>query len=106
MPRPRGSDHTTLTETAKILVHELKKHSGIKMIAPGIIDAKRSGKRHITAVYTAAGIHFIVSGTGVQKIAVHLTDPSLGLTIVAKLQNAKALKQFAWGERKMYQKPN
>lgn len=100
MPRPRGSEHTTLTETAAILVHELKKHPGIKMIAPGIIDAKRSGKRYITAVYTVAGIHFIVSGTGVQKIAVHLVEPAVAPRLVATLQNAKALKQFAWGERR------
>ncbi len=99
MPKPRGSEHTTLTETAELLVRELKKQSGIKMIAPGIIDAKRSGKRHITAVYTSAGIHFIVSGTGVQKIAVHLTDAAAGPKLVAALKNAKALKQFAWGER-------
>ncbi len=99
MPRPRGSEHTTLTETAELLVRELKKQSGIKMIAPGIIDAKRSGKRHITAVYTTAGIHFIVSGTGVQKIAVHLTDAAAGPKLVVALKNAKALKQFAWGER-------
>lgn len=99
MPRPRGSEHTTLTETAELLVRELKKQSGIKMIAPGIIDAKRSGKRYITAVYTSAGIHFIVSGTGVQKIAVHLTDAAAGPKLVAALKNAKALKQFAWGER-------
>jgi hypothetical protein len=100
MARPRGREHTTLTETAELLVRELKRLQGIKMIAPGIIDAKRSGKRHITAVYTTAGIHFIVSGTGVQKIAVHLDDPATGPTLVATLKNAKALKQFAWGERR------
>jgi hypothetical protein len=100
MPKPRGSEHTTLTETAELLVRELKRYPGIKMIAPGIIDAKRSGKRHITAIYTTAGIHFIVSGTGVQKIAVHLSDPTTGSVLTATLKNAKALKQFAWGERK------
>lgn len=99
MPKPRGREHTTLTETAELLVHELKRLPGIKMIAPGIIDAKRSGKRYITAVYTSAGIHFIVSGTGVQKIAVHLTDATTGPKLVSELKNAKALKQFAWGER-------
>jgi hypothetical protein len=99
MSKPRGREHTTLTETAELLVHELKRLPGIKMIAPGIIDAKRSGKRHITAVYNDAGIHFIVSGTGVQKIAVHLTDAATGPKLVSELKNAKALKQFAWGER-------
>jgi hypothetical protein len=80
-------------------VRELEGYSNIKMIAPGIIDAKRSGKRHITAVYTSAGIHFIVSGTGVQKIAVHLRDVTKGPELVTSLKNAKALRQFAWGER-------
>ncbi|MCU0678357.1 MAG: hypothetical protein MUF19_02085 [Candidatus Pacebacteria bacterium] len=102
MSKPRGREHTTLTESAEIFVHELKKYPGIKMIAPGIIDAKRSGKRHLTAVYTTAGIHFIVSGTGVQKIAVHLVNPEDGRRLVSELRNAKALKQFAWGERKTY----
>ncbi len=66
MLKNRGKEHTTLTETAKEVVRVLKRQSGIKMIAPGIIDARRSGKRYITAVYTAAGIEFIISGTGVQ----------------------------------------
>ena len=101
MPRPRGSEHTTLTETAELLVRELKKQSGIKMIAPGIIDAKRSGKRYITAVYTSAGIQFIVSGTGVQKIAVHLTNTTHAQTLVLNLKNTKSLKQFSWSERQM-----
>ncbi|MFM2423698.1 MAG: hypothetical protein RLZZ70_83 [Candidatus Parcubacteria bacterium] len=99
MPKPRGREHSTLTETATVLVTVLKRLPGIKMIAPGIIDARRSGPRHITAVYTSAGIHFIVSGQGVQKIAVHLIDPKAAKGIVSDLQNHKALKQFAWGER-------
>jgi hypothetical protein len=70
------------------------------MIAPGVIDARRSGPRHITAVYTTAGIHFIVSGQGVQKVAVHLVEPQTAHTLVSELQNHKALRQFAWGERK------
>ncbi|MFM2339917.1 MAG: hypothetical protein RLZZ360_553 [Candidatus Parcubacteria bacterium] len=102
MPRPRGSEHTTLTETAELLVRELKRYPGIKMIAPGIIDAKRSGKRYITAVYTTAGIHFIVSGTGVQKIAVHLIDPTTGQKLIVSLKNSKTLKQFNWSERRGY----
>jgi hypothetical protein len=99
MARKRGSSHTTLTETADLVVSELEKQSGIKMIAPGIIDAKRSGKRFITAIYTSGGMSLIISGTGVQKIAVHLVDPKTAPTIIATLKNAKALKQFAWGER-------
>lgn len=99
MARKRGSSHTTLTETADLVVRELEKLSGIKMIAPGIIDAKRSGKRYVTAIYTSGGMSLIISGTGVQKIAVHLVDPKTALTIIATLKNTKALKQFAWGER-------
>ncbi len=99
MSRPRGSEHTTLTETAKLVVHELKRLPGIKMIAPGIIDAKRSGKRHITAVYTSGGMELIISGTGVQKIAVHLDDPQAGPRIITQLKTTKALRLFIWGER-------
>ena len=100
MARKRGSSHTTLTETADIVVRELEKLSGIKMIAPGIIDAKkRSGKRHITAVYTTAGMELIISGSGVQKVAVHLTDPTKAPALIAELKPLKSLRLFAWGER-------
>ena len=99
MARKRGSSHTTLTETAAEIVHALLSFSAIKMIAPGIIDAKRSGKRHVTAVYTTAGMELIISGTGVQKVAVHLVDPTAAPALIAKLKKHKTLKQFAWGER-------
>lgn len=99
MARKRGSSHTTLTETADEVVRELEKMSGIKMIAPGIIDAKRSGKRHVTAIYTSGGMSLIISGSGVQKVAVHLVDVTAGPRLIAALKNAKALKLFAWGER-------
>ena len=99
MARKRGSSHTTLTETADVIVRELEKLSGIKMIAPGIIDAKRSGKRHITAVYTTAGMELIISGSGVQKVAIHLTDPTKAPTLIAELKPLKSLRLFAWGER-------
>jgi len=103
MTRKRGSSHTTLTQTADLIVRELEKMPGIKMIAPGIIDAKRSGKRFVTAIYTSGGMSLIVSGTGVQKIAIHLVDPKTAPAIIATLKNAKTLKQFTWGERE--QKP-
>jgi len=102
MPRPRGSEHTTLTETATLVVKVLARQSGIKMIAPGIIDAKRSGKRHITAVYTRAGFELIISGTGVQKVAVHLADPTLGPDLIATLKKHKTFAPFAWGERSKF----
>ncbi len=99
MARKRGSSHTTLTETADEVVRALEKMSGIKMIAPGIIDAKRSGKRHVTAVYTSGGMTLLISGSGVQKVAVHLVDPDTAPTLIAKLKKNKNLKLFAWNER-------
>ena len=75
MARKRGSSHTTLTETADEVVRELEKLSGVKMIALGIIAAKRSGKRYVTAVYTSASFGLIISGTGVKKVAEHLVKP-------------------------------
>lgn len=100
MARKRGSSHTTLTETATAIVRELKKMSGIKMIAPGIIDAKRSGNRYVTAVYTSGGFELIISGTGVQKVSVHLVDPTLAKSLISNLQKNKNLSLFKWNERK------
>lgn len=99
MARKRGSSHTTLTETADLVVRELEKLSGIKMIAPGIIDAKRSGKRHITAIYTSGGMTLLISGTGVQKVAIHLTDPATAPRIIVALKKTKKLTLFEWNER-------
>ncbi len=104
MANPRGNSHTTLTETATAVVRILARQSGIKMIAPGIIDAKRSGKRYITAVYTTGGMELIISGTGVQKVSIHLVDPAQAPGMIKTLKNHKALKQFTWGERD--KKPN
>ncbi len=99
MIKSRGKSHTTLTETAALVVKELKKQSGIKMIAPGIIDAKRSGKRYITVIYTTAGFQLIISGTGVQKVAVH-TDPTISaVDIINQLKARKNLQAFSWAER-------
>jgi hypothetical protein len=99
MARKRGSSHTTLTETADQVVRVLEKQSGIKMIAPGIIDAKRNGKRFITVVYTTAGFELIISGTGVQKVAVHVVDKQTSPTIIYNLKKHKSLQQFSWNER-------
>ena len=99
MARKRGSAHTTLTETADSIVRVLEKMSGIKMIAPGIIDARRSGLRFVTVVYTSAGFELIISGQGVQKVAVHLTNPQSASLLIASLAKNKNLKQFTWGER-------
>jgi hypothetical protein len=99
MTRKRGSAHTTLTETATTVVDVLERLTGVKMIAPGIIDARRSGPRHITAIYTTAGLEFIISGQGVQKVAVHLANPLDGPKMVNQLQQHKSLKHFTWLER-------
>ncbi len=99
MARKRGSSHTTLTETAETVVRVLGKISGIKMIAPGIIDARRSGPRFITVVYTQAGFELIISGTGVQKIAVHVVEPKRTKFLIDNLKANKNLKLFQWNER-------
>lgn len=99
MARNRGRSHTTLTETAEEVVRVLKTLEGIKMIAPGIIDAKRSGKRFITIVHTSAGFELIVSGSGVQKIAIHTTRIVKVRDIINTLKTSKSLKQFIWKER-------
>jgi len=99
MPKPRGREHTTLTETAALVVKELYKIPGIKMIAPGEINTARStrgGKRFITIVYTSAGCELIISGQSVQNVAVHIETP---LILKPYLQSAKSLKEFTLKER-------
>ena len=99
MAKPRGSQHTTLTETAAVVVKELKKIPGIKMIAPGEIStsrSNRSGKRYITIVYTTAGCELIISGQSVQNIAVHLPHPK---GIYTHLKQTKTLREFIFKER-------
>lgn len=99
MTRKRGSSHTTLTETADIVVRELERAGGIKMIAPGIIDARRSGPRFITVVYTSGGFEMIISGTGVQKVAIHMNEPAQARILIQELKKNKNLKLFGWNER-------
>jgi len=99
MAKPRGSEHTTLTETAALVVKQLKKIPGIKMIAPGEISISRSsrgGKRFITIVHTTAGCEIIISGQSVQNIAVHMSDTTQLRTL---LEKTKALREFEFKER-------
>jgi len=101
MSKPRGSAHTTLTETARLIVNELKKQPGIKMIAPGEIRAtgnRTTGKRFVTAVFTRAGLELIITGQSVQKIAVHTTDDPI--LIWQKLYCSKSLKAITFKDRK------
>lgn len=99
MARRRGGSHTTLTETADSVVRVLEKMSGIKMIAPGIIDARRSGPRHITITFTTAGFELLISGQGVQKVAVHLTDPHSTADYLNHLKQDKSLRSFSFATR-------
>jgi hypothetical protein len=94
MARKRGSAHTTLTETATAVVRVLEKMPGIKMIAPGIIDARRSGPRHITVIHTSAGFELLISGQGVQKVAVHLVDTTSAKTYITALKESKSLRSY------------
>lgn len=102
MPKPRGREHTSLTETAQEVVEVLERLNGIKMIAPGVIDARRSGPRYVTAVETAAGMELIVSGQGVQKIAIHLTVNRDFQTLFEELRNHKRLSHFTFKQRERF----
>jgi hypothetical protein len=98
MPKPRGREHTSLTETATLVVRELKKVPRIKMIAPGEIKtgSKRGGKRFVTAVETTAGLELLISGQSVQRVAVHTPSPT---RVYEQLKNAKSLRDFAFSYR-------
>jgi len=99
MPKPRGREHTTLTETARLIVRELKRIPGVKMIAPGEINTNRrgAGGRFVTAVFTTAGFELIISGQSSQKVAVH-TDRS-ARSIWKELKSSKKLREFVWKDR-------
>lgn len=94
MPKPRGRSHTTLTETAELVVKTLYKLPNIKMIAPGHITtgARQSSKRFVTVVYTTAGFELIISGQSTQKVAVHTTGKVS--TVIRQLKSDKALRDF------------
>ncbi len=100
MPKPRGQSHTTLTETAALVVRVLKRVPGVKMIAPGEIrttNRRKIGNRHITAVFTTAGFELIITGQSVQKVAVHTErDPA---AVFAELQNVKSLGSMTFKQR-------
>lgn len=99
MPKPRGTEHTSLTETATLVVRALEKIPGVKMIAPGEIRSnakKRGGKKFITAVFTTAGLELLISGQSVQKISVHTDDPG---QIYTSLTQSKKLADFTFNTR-------
>jgi len=99
MPKPRGKEHTTLTETAALVVKEIYKIPGVKMIAPGEINTasrSKSGKRFVTIVYTRAGCELIITGQSTQKIAIHTENPA---NILGYLEQVKSLREFSFKER-------
>lgn len=99
MPKPRGREHSTLTETATLVVRELEKIPGIKMIAPGEIrtNARSARGRFITCVYTNAGFELLISGQSTQKVAVHTTSDAHA--VFAALKAGKKLREFVFKER-------
>lgn len=95
----RGREHTSLTQTAVLVVAELKKLPNITMIAPGEIRVTKNrstGGRFVTVVYTTAGCELIISGQSVQKVAVHTADPK---AVTRQLKTAKRLHDFTIKER-------
>jgi hypothetical protein len=100
MAKPRGKEHTTLTETAQEVVRVLRGIPGVKMIAPGEIKTnsrKGAGSRFVTAVYTTAGMELIISGQSVQKVAVHTEgNPK---TIFKALTEHKKMRNFSFKQR-------
>ncbi len=100
MPKPRGREHTTLTETATMVVRTLERIPGVKMIAPGEIrttNRRKTGNRHITAVFTTAGFELIITGQSVQKVAVHTEVDSR--VVFNALRSAKSLSSMMFKER-------
>ena len=100
MAKNRGKEHTTLTETAEEVVSVIKGQTGVKMIAPGIINknGRKSGGRFVTIVYTSGGFELIISGQSVQKVAIHAEKANVK-AIIETLKTHKRLKQFEFKER-------
>jgi hypothetical protein len=96
----RGGTHTTLTETAKLVVQTLKTIPGVTKISPGIIsqNTRKGGKRHVTGSFTNAGMELIISGQGSQKVAVHC-NPDLAIHIFNALASQKKLSAFSFKTR-------
>lgn len=99
MPKPRGREHSSLTETANQVVRELQKISGIKMIAPGEIrsNKKSASTRYVTANFTTAGFELLISGQSIQKVAVHTDRESE--EVFALLKKSKRLQDFVFKTR-------
>ncbi len=102
MSKRRGK-HTTLTETAELVVQVLEKIPGVTLIAPGIITQNKGNGslRRLTANFTNAGFELLITGQGAQKIAVHCPG-EIASEIFTTLRNHKKLSAFqiATRERK------
>jgi hypothetical protein len=99
MPKPRGREHSSLTETATAVVYELKNISGIKMVAPGEIrsNKKSASTRYVTATYTSGGFELLISGQSIQKVAVHTEGNPR--EIFSILKKSKRLQGYIFKER-------
>jgi Predicted metal-binding protein (DUF2103) len=99
MAKPRGREHSSLTETAEAVVYELKKIPGIKMIAPGEIrsNKKSASTRYVTANFTVAGFELLISGQSIQKVAVHTEGNPR--EIFSTLKTSKKLQSYIFKER-------
>ena len=103
MKRIRGGTHTTLTETAEEIVHVLEKIPEVTLISPGIISKDRSkgGTRIVTAVFTTAGMELLISGQGIQKVAVHCSpDSAKHIFSILSAHKKLSLISFKTRERK------
>ncbi len=96
----RGGTHTTLTETAELVVKTLETIPGVTKISPGIISKNggRTGKSFVTVVFTNAGFELIITGQGVQKVAVH-AEPGDTSRIFKELSTHKKLKGLTFKTR-------
>lgn len=70
------------------------------MVAPGIIkqNPRSSGKRYVTAVFTNAGMELIITGQGVQKVAIH-SMPAFAPHIYDTLKSDKRLAHITFKSR-------
>ena len=94
MAKNRGTAHTTLTETAELVKKILLTLPGIKMIAPGKIAPARAASQRITITITRAGVELLISGQGIQKVAVHTNSSQTTNQIIELLIHSKQLKHF------------
>lgn len=96
----RAGTHTTLTETAELVVKVLEGIPGVTRISPGIItqNGGRSGKSYITVIFTNAGLGLIVTGQGVQKVAAHC-KPEEAAGILKALRGHKKLAALTFKTR-------